>query len=99
MRIISHRAIVEFSKAHKQSAQPLDDWYRTAKKADWNNLPEVRASYSQADMVGTCIVFNIGGNKFRLIARIFFQTRKVYIVSILTHKEYDQGGWKRDCDC
>jgi mRNA interferase HigB len=90
---------VAFGKGYKESVKPLEDWYRTAKKADWNNLPQVRANYSHADLVGTCIVFNISGNKFRLITRIFFQTHKLYIVSILTHKEYDHGGWKRDCDC
>ena len=88
-----------FGSAHKSAAQPLDDWYRVAKKADWKNLAEVQVVFPHADLVGTCVVFNVGGNKFRLIARVFFQSRKVYVVAILTHKEYDKGGWKRDCDC
>lgn len=99
VRIISHRAIVEFGKTLKAAVQPLDDWYRVTKRADWKNLAEVQAMFPHADLVGTCVVFNIGGNKFRLITRVFFQTRKVYIVLILTHKEYDKGGWKSDCDC
>lgn len=88
-----------FGKVHKESVKPLDDWYRIAKKADWNNLAEVRASYSHADLVGTCIVFNIGGNKYRLITKISFSRRVLYVRFILTHKDYDKGGWKNDCGC
>ena len=80
-----------------RGAQPLDDWYRIAKKAKWRNLAEVRAVYPHADLVSRCVVFNIGGNKYRLIAKIAFHRHVIYIKYILTHKEYDQGGWKYGC--
>jgi mRNA interferase HigB len=82
---------------HEIAKQPLDDWYRIAKRANWNNLAEVRTVYPHADLVGSCIVFNVGGNKYRLIAKLDFQRRVLYIRFILTHKEYDEGGWKNDC--
>jgi mRNA interferase HigB len=97
VRIISHRAIREFTANHKAAAQPLDDWYRIAKRAAWSNLAEVRMIYPHADLVGSCVVFNVGGNKWRLISKIAFNRHVLYIRFILTHKDYDEGGWKHDC--
>lgn len=99
MRIISYRAIREFASAHKIAKEPLDSWYRIAKKAEWNNLVEVQEMYPHADLVGSCIVFNIGGNKYRIITRVFFGSQKIYIVAVLTHKDYDKGRWKNECEC
>jgi mRNA interferase HigB len=97
LRIISHRAIREFTANHKAATQPLDDWYRVAKRAVWNSLADVRMTYPHADLVGSCVVFNIGGNKYRLISRIAFKRQVLYIRFIVTHKDYDEGGWKHDC--
>ena len=97
VRIISHRAIREFTASHRAATQPLDDWYRIAKKAAWNNLAEVRMIYPHADFVGSCVVFNIGGNKWRLISKIAFNRHVLLDRFILTHKDYDKGGWKHDC--
>ena len=57
---------------------------------------DVRAFYSSADQVGKCTVFNIAGNKYRLITVIHFNTGRVYVRRILTHAEYDRGAWKDD---
>jgi len=99
VRIISRRAIIEFAKRHRAANQPLDDWYRIVKKADWHNLVEVQTTFPRADLVGNCVVFNVGGNKFRLIAKIAFRRQIVYVRFILTHKEYDKEAWKNDCKC
>lgn len=88
---------MEFTVKHKAAGQPLDDWYRIAKRANWNNLAEVRSVYSHADLVGSCIVFNVGGNKYRLISKVDFTRHILYVRFILTHKQYDDGGWKSDC--
>ena len=64
-------------------------------KQDFGNLSELRAIFPSADKVGDLIVFNIGGNKYRLIASIHFNRGKVYIRHVLTHTEYDKGGWKK----
>jgi mRNA interferase HigB len=109
MHVISRRMILEFTKAHADAAAPLDAWYRTTKRALWTSRNEVRATYPHADMLGTCVIFNIGGNKYRLITHIAFaagpvigQTQfkgKVFILHVLTHKEYDTARWKKDCGC
>jgi mRNA interferase HigB len=68
-----------------------------AEHATWEKFADVKETYSRADQVGRCTVFDIGGNKFRLIAAIHFNRGKVYIGHVLTHAEYDEGAWKGDC--
>lgn len=94
MHIITHRRIVAAQKAHPQCASALDQWYRLCKKAEWHNFADLRTIFPSTDKVGDVFVFDIGGNKLRLIAAIHFNTGRVFIRAILTHKEYNQGGWK-----
>ncbi|WP_353723228.1 type II toxin-antitoxin system HigB family toxin [Dyadobacter sp. 676] len=69
---------------------PLDKWYVETLNADWPNFAAVRQTFNSADSVGNALfVFNMGGNRCRLIARIIFRTRTVYIRFIGTHKQYD----------
>ena len=60
-------------------------------------LPTCKGDYSSADQIGRCTVFNIGGNKFRLVVVIHFNRGKVYVRHVLTHAEYDQEKWKGGC--
>lgn len=62
---------------------------------EFKNLAELRSAFNSADNVGDLIVFNIGGNKYRLVASIHFNQGKVYVRHILTHAEYDRGRWKQ----
>ncbi|MFZ0537849.1 MAG: type II toxin-antitoxin system HigB family toxin, partial [Candidatus Sulfotelmatobacter sp.] len=66
-----------------------------AKKAEWKKLMDVRKTFSSADAVGKRTVFNIKGNEYRLIAEINYPFGRIYIRHVLTHAEYDRGGWKR----
>jgi mRNA interferase HigB len=95
VRVISRKAIVGFSRVHKDAAGPLDAWYRTALRARWGNLSQVRKDFPHADAVGERTVFNVGGNKYRLIARVNYRTQKVFVLAVLTHTEYDKDAWKR----
>ena len=97
LRVISRKRLIEFVKKHPDAAEPLDNWYRRTRKANWKNLTEVRVDYPHADAVGVCTVFNIRGNRYRLIAKIFYRDQIVLIRFILTHREYDKEGWKNDC--
>ena len=69
-------------------------WYRITNRAAWRNLTEARADFPSTDAVQPFTVFNIGGNRFRLIAVVKYQWQIVYIRQILTHREYDRGNWK-----
>ena len=71
------------------------NWYRITKKATWGSLVDVRRDFAHADIVGRRTVFNIHGNDYRLIARVNYETRRVFILYILTHAEYSKGDWRR----
>jgi mRNA interferase HigB len=70
-------------------------WYHVAKLARWTNLADVREDFRHADGVEMFTVFNIAGNKFRLIAVIKYRWQVVYIRYVLTHAEYDKEKWKQ----
>ena len=89
MRVISRRPIRAFVKIHPDAAEPLEHWWRVVLKAAWSNLIEVRNDFRHADAVGKYTVFNIAGNKYRLIATIKYRCRVLYI------RDYDQGAWKQ----
>lgn len=74
--------------------EPMDRWYRIVKHTNYNSFAELRKTFPQADQVGKFIVFNIGGNKYRLIAYIVFSEKRIYIRHVLTHAEYDKEEWK-----
>ena len=98
MHIITKKRLQEFWAKHPDSKEPLLIWYRIAKRAKWNNLADVKKDFSHADLAGVCTIFNIGGNKYRLIAKIFYPNKKVLIRFVLTHAEYDKKGYKNDCE-
>jgi mRNA interferase HigB len=94
MRVISRKKLREFWELYLKARTPLDAWYQVAKRAKWENFAEVRQTFNSADVVGRFVVFNIGGNKYRLIAVIHYNRGKVFIRHVLTHTEYDEGKWK-----
>jgi len=95
MHIISRKALREFAQRHPDSKTALDSWFYLVRKNQFESFNALRQIFSSADKVGNLIVFNIGGNKYRLITSIHFNRQKVYIRYILTHPEYDKGTWKK----
>ncbi|HEX5316097.1 MAG TPA: type II toxin-antitoxin system HigB family toxin [Candidatus Kapabacteria bacterium] len=94
MHIITRKRLNEFAKEHPNALKSLDEWYRRVKQARWQNFAEIKATFRAADQVGRFVVFDVGGNKFRLITVIRYQRHKVFIRACLTHKEYDENNWK-----
>lgn len=97
MHVITKRRLVEFWQRHPDAQPSLEYWYALTKDAKWLSFAEIRQMFPSADLVGKCTVFNIGGNKYRLIARIEHRWQKVYVRFVLTHAQYDRGKWKNDC--
>jgi mRNA interferase HigB len=97
MRIISFRKLREFYEAHPDSKTALEGWYAAVENADWKTFADVRQTFGGADVYQKCTLFDIGGNKYRLIAWVNYKTHAVYVRAILTHKDYDKGKWKADC--
>lgn len=96
MHIISKKKLREFWERFPRARAPLEAWYQIAKKAEWENFTDVRAAFNTADRVGKFVVFDIGGNKYRLIAAVHFNRGKLFVRHVLTHADYDLGKWKAD---
>lgn len=96
MHIISRKKLREFSEEYPRARPPLEAWYQVAKHAEWENFADVRRSFNTVDGVGKFVVFDIGGNKYRLIAVIHYNRGKLFVRHVLTHAEYDEGKWKEE---
>jgi mRNA interferase HigB len=95
MHVISRKKLKEAASRHSDLEGPLDAWFRIAKKASWRNLTDIRKTLSSADVVGKWTVFNLKGNQYRVITEINYVFGRIYIRHVLTHAEYDRGGWKQ----
>ena len=94
MHVITRKRLNEFAGKYPETGNALAHWYQLVKQNNFNSFAELRSAFPSADQVGKLTVFNIGGNKVRLIAAIHYNRRKVYIRAVLTHKEYDEDKWK-----
>jgi len=95
MHVISRKKLKEAALRHPDVEAALDAWFRIAKHALWQDLTDVRKTFATADAVERWTVFNIKGNKYRLITEVNYRFRRVYIRHVLTHTEYDREKWKR----
>lgn len=95
MHVISRKALRQFWTRHPSSRTALARWFKIVDRTNFASFDELRRTFPGADMVGDLVVFNIGGNKYRLVASIHFNRSKVYIRHVLTHREYDRGDWKK----
>jgi len=103
VRILTWRALREFGGKWPAAAGPLREWFKLTLRARWRTFADVKATFGQTDQVKvasgqTICVFDIGGNKFRLVAFVSYAKGRVYVLRVMTHKEYDKGNqqWKDD---
>ena len=94
MRVITNRRLLEFAARHPAAGEPLQAWRRVMESRAFDGFSDLRQSFGSVDKVGDLHVFDIGGNKFRLIAFIHFGQQIAYIKHVLTHAEYDRNAWK-----
>ncbi len=91
--------MIEFWKIHADAEAPLKTWFKAASRGSFGNLAELKQTFKSVDYVSAgrkgFYVFNIGGNKCRLIAVIHFNAQKLFIRHVLTHAQYDKGEWKK----
>jgi len=97
MHVITRARLIEFAKIYPDTKTALDIWYRKIKRTNYDSFNELRLMFPSADKIEKCTVFNIGGNKVRLIAVIHYNRHKIYIRHVLTHTEYDLNKWKVGC--
>lgn len=95
MRIISPKMLRVFRRKHPLAREPLEAWRKRAKGANWESFDEVKLDFGKAvDRYGKYLIFDIGGNKYRLIAVPHYNTGCLFIRHVLTHAEYDLEKWK-----
>jgi mRNA interferase HigB len=91
MQVISKRTLKQFWEKHPQAETPLKVWFVMVCKAEWSGPADVKAMFGSADFLGDSrVIFDIGGNKFRLVARIAYRFKRVMVKFVGTHKEYDE---------
>lgn len=91
MRVISKKRLREFWDKHADAEKPLKAWYTLMKKGQFDDPHALKTTFSTVDFVGEGrAVFNIGGNKYRLIVHVRYEWKKVFVVDVLTHDEYDK---------
>jgi len=94
LHVTSRKALREAARTHNDLEAPLEAWYRVAKKSTWVSLNDIRNTWRDTDAVGEYTVFNIKGNKYRLITKINYKSQVVFIKRVLTQAEYDKEQWK-----
>ena len=99
MRIISKKKLREFWEQYPAAKGPLLNWYDLTEAATWRNFSGIGNTFRHADAYCDCVIFDIKGNDYRLIAIVLYKPQRVYVRQVLTHKEYDKGAWKNDCGC
>jgi len=100
MRVISRPILRAFGNAHPDALRPLDTWHNLALKGTFRNFAELKATFGSADQVSGLVVFDIGGNKYRLIVDVTYAREKegrtltgtFWIKHVFTHRQYDD--WK-----
>ena len=90
MRIIAKRTLRVYWEKNRRAEQPLKAWYAIAAKAEWSSPADVKTVYGTASIVGNDrVVFNIGGNRYRLVVRFDYARRIGFVRFVGTHTEYE----------
>ena len=95
MKLIGVEKLTQFGKKHATARSPLANWRQVVEAVGWTNPADMKMTFRTADVVGSQTVFNIGGNKYRLIALVNYRLRTVLVQHVLTHAEYDKEDWKQ----
>ena len=94
MHVIAWKTLKIFGERHSDAAGPLRQWLKLIENGRFISFQDLRRTFGTVDKVGELYVFNIGGNKYRLVAYVRFDWQRCYIKHVLTHSEYDKGDWK-----
>jgi mRNA interferase HigB len=94
VRLAGVERIAAFGGKHSNMKGALNRWIETVEAADWKSPVDMKKTFRSGDVVGKQTVFNIGGNKCRLVALVQYESRRVLVQHVLTHADYDKGDWK-----
>jgi mRNA interferase HigB len=95
MHVISRKALTVFWSKYPDSKKALLRWFKIVNQTTFKDFNALKLVFPSADKVDDLVVFNIGGNNYRLIASVHFNRKKIYVRKVLTHKDYEKGDWKK----
>ena len=101
MRVISKKRLRDFWEIQPAAKAALEQWYKLASGAEWRHFAELRKTFNHADVAKTdkghpVVIFDVGGNKYRIIAALHYDRNICYVLRVLTHKQYDANKWKKE---
>ncbi|MBN8730890.1 MAG: type II toxin-antitoxin system HigB family toxin [Acidobacteria bacterium] len=80
---------------HPEAARAIEQWWRVARRAEWRSLADCREIYPTADQAGRVLIFNIQGNRYRLMTVVSWAGQRIYVKALLTHSEYARNLWHK----
>jgi mRNA interferase HigB len=99
MHVIARKILNEFSNSYPQSRKPLDSWWTICNKNQFLNFVQLKKTFGTVDLINNCLVFNVGGGKYRLVVRVNFSAQRMWIKYILSHEEYERLDLRGDPKC
>jgi len=101
MRVISKKRLKDFWEAVPAAKTSLEQWYKVVIGAQWLHFAELRMTFNHADVTTTknghpVVIFDVGGNKYRIIAALHYDRNICYVLRVPTHKQYDTNQWKKE---
>jgi mRNA interferase HigB len=94
VRIIGTAELYEFARKHAGARKPLANWEKVVRAAVWKNSEEMKRTFGSVDYDDPRTIFDLAGNRVRLIALVDFKKQLIHITGVMTHAEYDKGKWK-----
>lgn len=96
-RIITERKIREFYQNIPAAENAMHEWIKITRASDWSNFADLRRTFNYADVYKNCVIFDVGGNKYRIIGKVAYRKHLIFIRFVMTHSEYDENEWREDC--
>ena len=95
MNVINRPQTVKLKIEHPGAVPALDDWWRKTRRAKWASLQDCRKTFRTADQVGRVLIFDLAGNRYRLITVVSWRNQRVFVKALLTHTEYERNLWHK----
>ena len=95
MRVISKKPLRDFWQHHPEAKSVLEEWFRKASELAATTFPAVRQTFGSADYVDGFTIFDVGGNRYRIVVVIHYDKQRMYVRQVMTHAEYDRNHWRK----
>lgn len=95
MRVISKKPLRAFWDRHPESKPAIEDWFRKASQLKAPSFPSLCQTFGSADYVDGFTIFDVGGNRYRIVAAIHYDKQRLYVRQVMTHAEYGRNYWRK----